>query len=238
MSNTAEPRSPTSKYAMGTNTPASGRELQSEEQRKPTNPSVDSRRSFLLSTGAVVTASWLSANWSDIAAAAQHAGHVAAAPTHSALEFLSVEDAEDVAAIAAQIVPSGPIPGAREAHVVYFVDRALATFFSDRGPAFRSGLAEFQAAFRISRPTIVTFSKASSDEQIEFLKSVDRSELFESMRVLTVLGMFSAPQYAGNYAGTGWKLLGFEDRHAFAPPFGHYDAHYTGFIPYSEHSKS
>ncbi len=28
----------------------------------------------------------------------------------------------------------------------------------------------------------------------------------------------------------GWKLLGFEDLHAFQPPFGHYDRDYPGFL--------
>ena len=45
-----------------------------------------------------------------------------------------------------------------------------------------------------------------------FLKSLDQTPFFESMRMLTMLGMFAAPKYAGNYAGAGWKLLGFEWR--------------------------
>jgi hypothetical protein len=197
-----------------------------------------SRRSFLLSTGGVLTATWLSANWSGIAAAAQHAEHAALAPTPLRLEFLSVADGADVAAIAAQIVPSGATPGAREAHAVYFIDRALATFFSDRAAAFRAGLAEFQSMFRSSDPAIVAFNAASPDEQITFLKSVDQWAFFENVRVLTVLGMFSAPKYAGNYEGAGWRLLGFEDQHVFEPPFGYYDRSYAGFVPYDPRGKS
>jgi gluconate 2-dehydrogenase gamma chain len=196
------------------------------------------RRSFLLSTGGLLTATWLSANWPGIAAVAQHAGHAALAPTPSGFEFLSVADGADIAAIAARIVPSDSTPGAREAHVAYFIDRAFATFFSNRGAAFRSGLAEFQAGFRASHPAIAAFNAASSDEQLGFLKSVDQTEFFESMRVLTVLGMFSSPKYAGNYAGTGWKLLGFEDRHVFEPPFGYYDRNYGGFVPYDAPGRS
>jgi Gluconate 2-dehydrogenase subunit 3 len=202
------------------------------------DPTVDSRRSFLLSTGGMLTATWLSANWSGIATAAQHAEHAASAPAPVGFEFLSIAESADVAAIAAQIVPSGTTPGAREAHAVYFIDRALATFFSDRAPLFRSGLAEFQSGFHTSQPTIAAFSAASPDAQIDFLKSVDQTAFFETVRVLTVLGMFSAPKYAGNYGGAGWKLLGFEDRHVFAPPFGYYDGHYEGFVPYDTQGKS
>ncbi len=197
-----------------------------------------SRRSFLLSTGGVLTATWLSANWSGIAAAAQHAEHAALASTPLSFEFLSVADSADVAAIAAQIVPSGATPGAREAHAVYFIDRALATFFSDSAPAFRTGLAAFQAAFRASHPASATFDAASADVQITFLRSVDQTAFFENVRVLTVLGMFSAPKYAGNYEGAGWRLLGFEDQHVFEPPFGYYDRSYAGFVPYDPRGKS
>jgi hypothetical protein len=28
----------------------------------------------------------------------------------------------------------------------------------------------------------------------------------------------------------GWKLIGFEDRHVFEPPFGYYDRDYPGFL--------
>jgi len=45
--------------------------------------------------------------------------------------------------------------------------------------------------------------------------------------------MFSSPKYGGNFQGSGWKLMGFVDQHAFAPPFGYYDAQYQGFVPYA-----
>lgn len=197
-----------------------------------------SRRSFLLSTGGVLAASWLSANWPAIASAAQHAEHAALAPTPLSFEYLSVSDGADVAAIAAQIVPSGATPGAHEAHAVYFIDRSLATFFADRAPAFRTGLAGFQSAFHTAHPAIAAFNVAAPEEQLTFLKSVDQTAFFENVRVLTILGMFSAPKYAGNYAGSGWKLLGFEDQHVFEPPFGYYDRGYAGFVPYGTREKS
>ena len=45
-----------------------------------------------------------------------------------------------------------------------------------------------------------------------------------------LLGMFTLPAYGGNRAGVGWKLIGFEDTHAFYPPFGYYDRDYPGFV--------
>jgi hypothetical protein len=52
--------------------------------------------------------------------------------------------------------------------------------------------------------------------------------------MLTVIGMFTMPAYGGNRGGAGWKLLGFEDSHAFHPPFGYYDRDYPGFVPEGE----
>jgi hypothetical protein len=42
--------------------------------------------------------------------------------------------------------------------------------------------------------------------------------------------MFTLPAYGGNRDRVGWKLIGFEDTHAFYPPFGHYDRDYPGFV--------
>jgi gluconate 2-dehydrogenase gamma chain len=200
-----------------------------------------SRRSFLLSTGSLLTTAWLGTQWAAISAAAHHAddmaaADVAAAPAWTGFQFLSAAEAKDVDAIAAQIVPSGATPGAREAHAVYFIDRALSTFFAEWSTDFRKGLGEFQTKFHTAHPDAASFAAASSETQIAFLQTVDRTPFFESTRVLTILGMFSSPKYGGNYQGSGWTMMGFEDRHAFAPPFGYYDAKYTGFVPYASKS--
>jgi hypothetical protein len=192
-----------------------------------------SRRSFLLSTGGLLTSVWLGTNWSAIAAAAHHAEEMAGAPTPVGFQFFSPSEAADVGAIAAQIVPSGATPGAREAHAVYFTDRALSTFFASWAPDYRAGLTEFQSKFHAANPAATSFAAASSDEQIAFLKTIDHTPFFQIERTLTLLGMFTSPKYGGNYEGSGWKLMGFEDRHIFAPPFGYYDAQYAGFVPYT-----
>jgi hypothetical protein len=114
--------------------------------------------------------------------------------------------------------------------VVHFIDRTLATFFVDRAPGFRTGLAEFQRAFHAAYPLVASFSAAAPREQITFLTSVEHSEFFATMRLLTIMGTLSLSKYGGNYEGAGWKLMGFEDQHAFTPPFGYYDRGYLGFI--------
>jgi hypothetical protein len=197
------------------------------------------RRGFLLSSSGLFTGAWLASNWWSIAAAAEHAHLSAQSPAAAKFEYLSGAEAADVEALAAQILPAGKSGGgAREAHAVYFIDRALATFFAERAAGFRKGLADFQQTFRGAQPGAVSFAAAESAVQVVFLKTVDRTPFFDSARQLTLLGTLSSPKYGGNVEGTGWKLMGFEDQHIFEPPFGYYDRESTGFVPYGKGMKS
>jgi gluconate 2-dehydrogenase gamma chain len=193
------------------------------------NENDSSRRSFVLSGGGWLTGAWIAAHLPAIAAAAHHAEAAAASQEH--LQFFSAGEAADVDSLCSQIVPSGATPGAREAHALYFIDRSFATYFSAMAPSYRKGLEEFQRQFAAANSGHA-FGAAGLEVQMAFLGTVDRTPFFETSRMLTVLGMFSSPKYGGNFQGAGWKLMGFVDQHAFAPPFGYYDAQYQGFVPY------
>lgn len=191
----------------------------------------ESRRSFLISSGGWLAGAWFAAHLPSIASAAHHAEQMPADLTAARFQFFTAEEGADVDGICAQIVPSGATPGAREAHAVHFIDRSLGTYFAAMAPDYRKGLNEFQRQFAASHPK-QSFGAANAEQQMAFLKTADRTPFFETTRMLTVLGMFSSPKYGGNYQGAGWKLMGFVDQHAFAPPFGYYDAEYKGFVPY------
>src|SRR5215510_15111995 len=105
-----------------------------------------SRRSFLESSAATLGVGWLMANWPQVKAAAHAAHESAANETGGGFKFLSTEEAADVEAFSAQIIPSGATPGAREAGVVHFIDLAFAGFFAAQAEDFRKGLAEFRDA--------------------------------------------------------------------------------------------
>jgi gluconate 2-dehydrogenase gamma chain len=186
-----------------------------------------SRRSFLIALAEAIGVTAGGLSWSEIARAADEAQ---AASQANSITFLTTSEAADVEAIAAQIIPSGDTPGAREAGVVYFIDRALTSFFSHLAADFRTRLGEFQTSCHARNPDAESFAALSSERQIEFLKTVDQTPFFNTMRSLTVLGMFSMPVYGGNRKGMGWALIGFEDRHVFQPPFGFYDRDYPGFL--------
>jgi gluconate 2-dehydrogenase gamma chain len=143
--------------------------------------------------------------------------------------FFSASEARTVDAIVAQIIPTDETPGAREMGVARFIDHGLAGFLAPLAAAFRAGLAGFEAQYRAHNPHNPEFATLPADRQIEWLRQVDHTPFFESLQQLTVLGAFSMPQYGGNSGGLGWQLIGFEDRHAFTPPFGYYDREYSGF---------
>src|SRR5512146_3599758 len=91
---------------------------------------------------------WLSAclamaAWPEVLSAHQHA-RAAAGPPSGRFETLDPGMAREIEALAAQFIPSSDGPGAREAGVIYFIDRALSTFAADSLEQYRSGMAAIQ----------------------------------------------------------------------------------------------
>src|SRR6267378_8133757 len=80
-----------------------------------------SRRNFLSRGSAAVSAVWLSAHWPSIVAAAEHAHQAAKSSSPRKFQFFTPEEAVEIDAISARIIPSDETPGAREAGVVYFI---------------------------------------------------------------------------------------------------------------------
>lgn len=167
-------------------------------------------------------------DWSTLARAGHEAHMAALAPGPIRYTLLGPADVADVEALTSQIVPSDESPGAREAAVTFFIDRALGSFFAHWRPGFMQGLAQFQAAVHAAFPQAASFAALPDAQQIDFLHTVEATPFFDQARLLTLCGMFSSPAYGGNRDGAGWKLLGFEDQHVFEPPFGYYDRDYTG----------
>ena len=196
-----------------------------------------SRRLLLRAIAATIGAAAIPSGWVEGALAAAHVASREKEDKEGTFSFFSVADAADVEAIAAQIIPTDDTPGAREIGVIHFIDRALASHLSQLAGDYRAQLAEFQSAFHGTHPGVASFSSLESDKQIEHLKTVDRTPFFDTTRLLTLLGMFTMPKYGGNRDESGWKLIGFEVRHVFQPPFGYYDRDYPGFAIESEVTK-
>ncbi len=142
-------------------------------------------------------------------------------------QFFSGEQAAEVEAATAQIIPTDDTPGAREAKVIHFIDRALTTFDRDKQPCYTQGLRDLQAKVRELFPQTESFSDLTSAQQVQVLEAIEKTEFFELLRLHTIMGFFARPDYGGNYNQVGWKLIGFEDKSTFSPPFGYYDAEYN-----------
>jgi gluconate 2-dehydrogenase gamma chain len=207
-----------------------------------------SRRNFLSRGSAAISAVWLSAHWPAIVAAAEHAHQAAKSSAPAKLQFFSPEQAAEIDAITARIIPSDETPGAREAGVVYFIDRALTTFAVDDQQTYRDGLPSLQARVHELFPAIEKFALATPDQQDQILHSFDDQTVagrrnfrpnakakpfFETVRVHTIVGFLIDPDSGrdGNRDGVGWKLIGRDGDHMFQPPFGYYDKDYAGWQP-------
>jgi gluconate 2-dehydrogenase gamma chain len=175
-----------------------------------------SRRHFLSAAGSI--ALWLAASPSDLLAASSD--------DHSGYRVLTAAQAASFDAFAAQVIPSEPgSPGAREANVTRFADNALASFVKEQRPAFEKALSALDAEAGRVGTNGKSFSALSSSQQIAVMQTMDKSQhdAFETLRIAVLAGMFAAPSYGGNSGKVGWKLIGFEDRFFWQPPFGFYD---------------
>lgn len=208
------------------------------------------RRDFLLRSCSSLTAVWVSAHWPALLSAASHARNAAQSPAAPKFEFFTADEAKDIDAITARIIPTNETPGAREAGAVYFIDRALTTFAIDDQKSYREGLPEMQARTREIFPAVDKFSAATPEQQDEILHSFDEptdakpnrrpnrpraagQNFFETLRLHTIVAFLLDPDAGGDPNGVGWKIIGREREHMFQPPFGYYDKNYPGWQPSS-----
>jgi gluconate 2-dehydrogenase gamma chain len=180
-----------------------------------------SRRDFVATVGSL-GAVWLLADVADRSEAIAHAAHQVkqAQPT---LQFFTPEQAAEVEAFASRIIPTDDTPGAREAGVVYFIDRSLTTYVKDQQPFVTDGLAKLAKDVGRKFSGKTRLSALTPAQQDEVLKSIEKSPFFGFMRFATIAGMFSLPSYGGNKDFAGWKLVGQVEAMEFTPPFSWYD---------------
>lgn len=188
---------------------------------------VSTRRQFLTASTSSVGAAWLARHWPAILAAQEHAHRAAQSSQPLDFQFFSLKQATEIEAMAAQIIPSDGTPGAREAHAIYFIDRALSTFDHTKRAVYAQGLQDLQVKTKAMFPPASSFSELRPEQQVNLLTEIEKTDFFETVRVHTIMGFLSNPEYAGNYEQIGWKLIGFENRPFHELPFGHYDAEYN-----------
>jgi gluconate 2-dehydrogenase gamma chain len=141
---------------------------------------------------------------------------------------LDAAEAAAIEAATARILPSEPdFAGAREAEVVGFVDRQLAT--PDLAPAAAAirALAKALDASAAARGA-ATFAAASPAQQDAILddlasgrladaRALPQAPLFALLHTLTLEGFLADPRHGGNAGESGWRAIGF-----LAPPDPHH----------------
>jgi gluconate 2-dehydrogenase gamma chain len=128
-----------------------------------------------------------------------------------------------VEAISGRIIPSDDEPGAVEAGVVNFVDKALANEDKALLPVYRAGLAGVDAVARkrLAKP-FVDLAPGDQDAVLGALESgkaggwpkgaVGAADFFVAVRAHTVCGFLCDPGYGGNRDHVGWKVVGYPGR--------------------------
>jgi len=183
-----------------------------------------SRRTFLIDSVTGLSGAWVAANYSGILAAEEYVLKAAQSGKPVKFGFFTAEQAAEVEAMAAQIIPTDETPGAREARVINFIDRALVTFEQDAKPQYTQGLKELETQTKQLVPSAAKFSALTSEQQIQVLTAMEKSPFFNLVRTHTVTGFFASPVHGGNANKVGWKLVSYNDSLNHKPPFGYYDA--------------
>lgn len=174
------------------------------------------RKTFLRRAGAIGVAGSLPAGFVAREAASQPA--TAAAPQREALEALSRREADIVDAIAARLIPSDANgPGASEAKVGRYIDRALAGALSSARPSYALNTI---AVDRYAKALFgASFTNLTAEQQDAILTNMEANTapgftpnsrtFFLLIRTHAIQGMFGDPYYGGNDNAIGWKLIGF-----------------------------
>jgi hypothetical protein len=183
------------------------------------------RRFFLQGSGTLVGTAMMRAGIPAFVAASQAA--CTAKEEAATYTTLSGDEAREIIAIAARILPTTDTPGATEAGAVYFFDTAFSTFFASMAGPARQMLAGFQAGVAERYPGAQVFSDLDEADQDEYLASIESTPFFQGARFMTLAGVFGMSMHGGNRDDIGWKLVGMDGPpHAWTPPFGYYDEQY------------
>jgi len=143
-----------------------------------------------------------------------------AAAESSTPAVLSIAEWKCLEALTARVIPTDHQPGAREAHCVNFIDKALAHEDAAAVPLYKGGLAALDGV------AIARFEKKFGDLEAEpqdaILRDIDAGTaaewkleqlpsplFFETARQHTIMAFLADPSYGGNRDYAGWKVSGY-----------------------------
>ena len=185
------------------------------------------RRLFMGQAGASLGLLCLSSLTPDLLAQAHAYAQAAGAASTKTYRFFTPLQAAEFDAFSAQIIPTDSTPGAREANVVHFTDYVLSTIDRDQQKQVKDALKTLHEQVGKAFPGAISLAMLPTAQQIEIMKAMEKTPAFGILRGFTLAGVFGSPALGGgNKNQVGWKLIGFEDKFLYQPPFGYYDAKY------------
>ena len=175
-----------------------------------------SRRDFLLQSALYGGTLWAALNMPRPRA-------LAAAAASDKPVVLTAAQWKTVEAISGRIIPADAEPGAIEANVVNFIDKALANEDAALKPVYAAGLTGVDAvSAKRFKKKFVELAPAEQDEILTALESgkadgwpkgpVAAPAFFAAVQAHTVFGFLCDPVYGGNRDYAGWKVAGYPGR--------------------------
>jgi gluconate 2-dehydrogenase gamma chain len=154
----------------------------------------------------------------DANGAEQTATSAASAAPREAFETLTATESDLLEVIVERLIPSDEHgPGAKEARVAHYIDRALGSALSSSRTAYASGLEALNRYAESSRGK--PFLKLSPTDQDSVLIDCETggatgfsgssAQFFAMLLSHTKQGMFGDPYYGGTAGFVGWDLLGY-----------------------------
>ena len=140
------------------------------------------RRDFVSGLASAGTSAWLARHGAKLHTVAAYAASVS---SEQPFDFFTPDQARDFDAISAQIIPSDDTPGAREAHVVRFADRYLATVAKDAQSGMRDNFKIVGDALAKKSSGSRSFAALSNEDQIAFLKELEKTHTMPSASFAT-----------------------------------------------------
>ena len=185
-------------------------------------PRIISRRDILRSAGiagaAAITAPVANITSADAAPAPVVQAAASTSPRREASENLTATEADLLEAVVDRLIPSDQHgPGAKDARVTHYIDRALGGALASSKAAYSAGLASLDRYARSSRGK--PFLELSNTDRESMLIDVETgaatgftgssAQFFAMMLNHTRQGMFGDPYYGGNANFIGWDLIGY-----------------------------
>jgi gluconate 2-dehydrogenase gamma chain len=168
---------------------------------------------------------WAAAELTDVESALLWASQQTGGGGTAAFSVLTAGQAEALDAMTSRILPAvDGRPGAREAGVIHFIDRALSTFNRSQRRLYIDGTADLNRRAGARWKDAGRFAALTAPQQDELLRGIETTPFFQAARFDTIVGMFALPSWGGNRDYAGWHLLGLAHQPTFTAPFGYYDA--------------